>query len=68
MSILSCTTLLGVPCKFPFSYQGVSHTSCTKAGRFASWCATGDNMLLDWGLCSESCPQEEECSTVRSGG
>ena len=65
--MLSCKTVLGAVCRFPFTYKGVIHTSCTKVDSAAPWCATGDNPGVDWGVCSEVCPTEEECATVRSG-
>ena len=65
--MLSCTTVLGAHCLFPFTYKGVTHTACTRADSAAAWCATGANPALEWGVCSQACPSEEECSTVRSG-
>lgn len=59
-----CKTVLGSPCRFPFTYKGVIHTSCTRVDSAAPWCATGDNPGVDWGVCSEVCPSEEECATV----
>ena len=36
-----CLTVSGSPCVFPFSWQGVIHSSCTTAGGFSSpWCST----------------------------
>merc|ERR1719312_322041 len=59
-----CKTVLGAPCRFPFTYKGVIHTSCTRVDSTSPWCATGDNPGVDWGVCSEVCPSEEECATV----
>ena len=36
-----CVTVSGVPCVFPFTWQGVTHNTCTTAGGFSSpWCST----------------------------
>ena len=66
--MLSCKTVLGVPCRFPFTYKGVTHNSCTRVNSAAPWCATGDNPAVNWGVCNEACPKEEQCATVRSVG
>merc|ERR1712107_825659 len=36
-----CTTTQGAVCVFPFTYMGVTYTSCTNAGGFEpAWCST----------------------------
>jgi len=58
-----CTTKAVSKCVFPFSYQGVSYTSCTQAGseNGAAWCAvqvdgTGEVVPNMWDDCQEGCP------------
>ena len=49
----------GLPCVFPFEWEGKTYTGCTgdddSAGR--PWCMT-DNDDLHWGFCNEQCPLE----------
>ena len=64
------SSLSRVPCVFPFSYSGKTHTSCTTEGHPEQmpWCSTkvdaqgvhvkgGGN----WGLCGKGCPHEKGC-------
>ena len=36
-----CPTDQGVPCHFPFTFQGVEYGKCTKVGHEKPWCAVG---------------------------
>jgi hypothetical protein len=65
----NCSTLLGAaecsatsgpeagsPCVFPFTFMGVSHSSCTTIdGDSVPWCFT----KTSWGYCGATCPVEE---------
>eukprot|EP00795_Rhopilema_esculentum_P012712 gene12712-3431_t len=44
----------GAACVFPFLYNGVNRTSCTRAGSLRYWCATTNNYPSDqkWGYCA----------------
>ena len=54
-----CKTIDGVPCDFPFTYNGVSHTSCTMVESSVPWCATDPDSGNDYGICLPNCPIEE---------
>ena len=54
-----CKTKDGVPCDFPFTYNGVSHTSCTMVESSVPWCATDPDSGNDYGICLPNCPIEE---------
>uniref|UniRef100_H2YKL9 C-type lectin domain-containing protein n=1 Tax=Ciona savignyi TaxID=51511 RepID=H2YKL9_CIOSA len=47
----------GDPCLFPFTFMGVSYSTCTTAGRSDNqkWCATTSNYAKDfiWGICPQ---------------
>jgi len=46
----------GSPCVFPFTFMGVSHSSCTSIdGDSVPWCFT----KTSWGYCGATCPVEE---------
>jgi len=46
----------GSPCVFPFTFLGVSHSSCTTIdGDSVPWCHT----KTSWGYCGATCPVEE---------
>ena len=57
----------GGKCLFPFSYNGVTYTGCTKVDNDVPWCATsylpdGTN-ANDWANCGPGCPITKECLT-----
>jgi len=61
-----CVSVSGKSCVFPFTYQGATHTSCTKAGseNGAAWCATkvdeaGEVVRNTWEDCDLACNIEE---------
>ena len=60
----------GVPCVFPFKYQGVRYDHCTSAGHPGNktWCSTGVDRRGyhlagkgRWGVCGKNCPQSLDC-------
>jgi len=58
-----CKTTTEKSCVFPFTYQGETYNSCTKAGseNSAAWCATqvddaGEVVRNTWEDCEEGCP------------
>lgn len=54
----SGTTSYSVPCAFPFTYKGITYTSCTTIDHHRAWCKTkGLHHHDDWGHCeiSRSC-------------
>ena len=69
-----CLTQTGAPCVFPFTWQGITHRSCTKAGGFSvAWCSTrtdgaGTHQTGHYGDCDTQtdCALEDDCRTVRS--
>ena len=70
MTAGSCVTSAGTTCTFPFTWQGVAHSSCTTAGGHAPWCSTltsgtGEHVTGHYGTCGDTCAREEDCSTVR---
>ena len=63
----SCETTTGQTCVFPFTHQGVTHTSCTFQGGYsAAWCSTqtdssGVHIIGNYGDCDMAaalCTQE----------
>jgi len=67
----SCTTesgpQTGVPCVFPFRYNGVVYNSCTTQDKAAAWCSTnttlaGTHIPGYYGNCPSSCPGAESSS------
>ena len=55
-----CKTSSGVPCHFPFTYNGATYDKCTFADSFIQWCATAAEYSSDdYGECSPNCPLEE---------
>ena len=50
------------PCKFPFTYKGVSHRKCTLQNDTNYWCATETSNTNDLpskrGYCDMNCPRE----------
>merc|ERR1711872_1143992 len=73
-SSTSCVTVggnkIGLPCVFPFTHMGITHTSCTTAGGFTTpWCSTatdvlGNHVIGNWGDCGSSCQAEQTSSTL----
>jgi len=69
-----CKTVTGQTCVFPFTHQGVTHSSCTYQGGYsAPWCSTltsasGDHVIGNYGDCDISsglCTAESDsCRTV----
>jgi len=60
------STYSGKPCVFPFTYMGLSHTTCQGRG----WCATkvsSRNEMEEWSRCSETCYSREENEQVSRG-
>lgn len=63
---------MGQPCKFPFTYKGVTYESCTTVDHCRPWCYTGEtatNGEGHWGNCGENCLKHGEalsfpCSQV----
>jgi hypothetical protein len=62
-----CQTTIGQTCVFPFTHQGVTHTSCTFQGGYsAAWCSTqtdssGVHIIGNYGDCDMAaglCTQE----------
>lgn len=55
------------PCKFPFTYQNVTHHKCTKQSDVKYWCATrtSDSWHSDgnYGYCDSDCPLEDRTGT-----
>ena len=46
------TTTSGIPCRFPFVYNGITYDECTTVDFGGTpWCATGDNPDIDYGIC-----------------
>merc|ERR1711915_957950 len=55
-----CLTTSGDACVFPFTFGGVTFTSCTTAGGYPMWCstkvdATGVHVTGNYGDCSADC-------------
>ena len=51
----------GMPCHFPFSYNGDMKTRCTNLDSSFYWCSTEQEYhTKNYGECSQSCPREEE--------
>ncbi len=59
---LDCSiTTEGIPCAFPFVYNGTTYTKCT--GEPDIWCSTknypnGTTIDEQWGYCNDNCPSE----------
>ena len=58
----------GKDCIFPFTWQGVTYTSCTTAGGFDPWCSTatdhsGAHVTGNYGDCNDQCLQPSPSST-----
>merc|ERR1712112_430304 len=47
----SCTTWDGVPCMFPFTYEGKTYTKCTSVDQDTLWCMT--DVAGEWGYCND---------------
>lgn len=45
----------GNPCAFPFTYNGVTYSGCTKADHERYWCDV-DTTTGEWQNCEEGCP------------
>ena len=50
----------GLPCIFPFTYEGVVHNECTDKGGSSLWCSTkvddsGKHIQGNFGNCGEGC-------------
>ena len=69
-----CKTVSGyssdVECVFPFTFDGITHSTCTIHGNADSeekpWCSTkvdihGVYIEGNWGVCSPECPVEDGC-------
>eukprot|EP00747_Dinoflagellata_sp_TGD_P123952 gnl/TRDRNA2_/TRDRNA2_173916_c0_seq13.p1 gnl/TRDRNA2_/TRDRNA2_173916_c0~~gnl/TRDRNA2_/TRDRNA2_173916_c0_seq13.p1 ORF type:complete len:250 (+),score=32.00 gnl/TRDRNA2_/TRDRNA2_173916_c0_seq13:90-839(+) len=50
----------GLPCLFPFSFNGAQYNCCTTASWSTSWCGTTATVIAGstsgWGACASSCP------------
>jgi len=62
-----CTTGCGVPCHFPFTYNGRSYSECTAAGGDpAPWCATNSEYDgKNYGYCY-GCPSDVRANLTTS--
>jgi len=67
-----CTTVFGIkagiPCSFPFVYEGNTYDVCTLNGDSHFWCATkvnlnGEYIANEEGYCNSDCPSETIPST-----
>ena len=68
----TCPTEQGVPCNFPFTFQGVRYGQCTNAGHDKPWCSIGHvpngivckecwkNETYTWGNCISG-ENDENC-------
>ena len=63
-SAQSCLTsggkVVGAPCVFPFTYNGVTYTDCTSVDDGQAWCSTatdddGNHINNFWGYCGYNC-------------
>ncbi len=55
-----CSTAFGIPCKFPFKYEGKEYFNCTSDWTGYPWCSTtvnenGENMDESLQACSLDC-------------
>ena len=57
----------GSTCFFPFTYNGISYSTCTNLDNDAMWCYT-DSAGSAWGNCDASCPSITCCSTLTISG
>ena len=58
----------GSACVFPFTYAGISYSTCTNHDNGATmWCYT-DSAGSNWGNCDASCPSITCCSTLTISG
>ena len=48
----------GSACVFPFTYEGISYSTCTNIDNDAMWCYT-DSAGSNWGNCDASCPSAQ---------
>ena len=74
-NIIECKTLKvkesprkGMPCIFPFEYEGKKYEKCTKVQSEKFWCATDvdeDGKYIDgsksWGYCENNCLKRGLC-------
>ena len=55
----TCPTDQGVPCHFPFTFQGVEYGKCTKAGYEYPWCAVSHAVPGAPGMVCDKCWKNE---------
>lgn len=64
--LLKGLLIIDQPCKFPFTYNGITHHACIYDEKIlAAWCATAvtsDGVLEAnyWGYCSKNCPRNQD--------
>jgi len=62
----------GLPCTFPFKFNGNVFHGCTSYGSNRAWCQTriqpfnGYGYLDGWGFCEDDCPLDEAIPTGKS--
>ena len=62
LSVISCKTVSGADCIFPFQYHGITYNACTRDHindpTKPAWCATmvdESGGSTEWGYCEDKC-------------
>ena len=70
MCTASFGNVVNQKCIFPFKFQEKEYFGCTDdADDDGHWCATlvdSDNVMLEWGYCSQFCPKETDQTIEQS--